>query len=53
MMMQWGNDLADAIMLPCWIEASRIGEPLYRKMGYQDVVRRSWQTQTLNATFMQ
>jgi len=35
MMMQWGNDVADALMLPCWIEASLEGEWLYRKMGYE------------------
>lgn len=34
-MMQWGNDVADALMLPCWIEASPAGEPLYRQMGYE------------------
>jgi GNAT superfamily N-acetyltransferase len=35
MMMQWGNDVADALMLPCWIEASPEGEGLYRQMGYE------------------
>ncbi|KAL2416022.1 hypothetical protein ABEF91_002985 [Exophiala dermatitidis] len=35
MMMQWGNDVADSLMLPCWIEASPEGEPLYKKMGYE------------------
>ena len=34
MMMQWGSDLADALMLPCWIEASLEGEGLYKKFGY-------------------
>ena len=42
MIMQWGNDVADALMLPCFIEASEYGEGLYRKMGYEDVQRYSW-----------
>ncbi|OAL20044.1 hypothetical protein AYO22_09194 [Fonsecaea multimorphosa] len=35
MMMQWGNDVADTLMLPCWIEASPEGELLYKQMGYR------------------
>ena len=34
MMMQWGNDVADSLMLPCWIEASLDGELLYKQVGY-------------------
>ena len=46
MIMQWGNDVADALMLPCFIEASPYGEGLYRKMGYQDVQRYRWTNET-------
>lgn len=35
MCMKWGTDLADQLMLPCWIEASPKGEGLYRKFGYE------------------
>jgi GNAT superfamily N-acetyltransferase len=36
MCMKWGTDLADQLMLPSWIEASPMGEGLYRKFGYED-----------------
>lgn len=35
--MQWANDLADLLFLPCWVEASTAGIPLYRKFGYYEV----------------
>jgi GNAT superfamily N-acetyltransferase len=35
MCMRWGTELADLLMLPCWIEASQKGEGLYRKFGYE------------------
>ncbi|OAP60848.1 hypothetical protein AYL99_05850 [Fonsecaea erecta] len=44
MMMQWGNDVADALMLPCWIEASPEGELLYKQMGYEGRERVKIQT---------
>lgn len=34
MMMDWGNRLADSLMLPCWLEASEDGQKLYRNSGY-------------------
>lgn len=37
MMMQWGNELADQLMLPCWLEASPYGRGLYAKYGYEVV----------------
>jgi hypothetical protein len=40
-MMQWGIDLADAMLLPCWLEASSKGEGLYRKLGYEVTYRGS------------
>lgn len=36
MCMKWGTDLADHLMLPSWIEASPVGEELYRKFGYEE-----------------
>lgn len=32
-----GNDAADALMLPIWIEATLRGENLYRRMGFEEV----------------
>ena len=37
MMLQWGCDLADHLLLPSWVEASPTGNFLYRKYGYKDV----------------
>ena len=37
MMVRWGNELADHLMLPCWVEASQEGNRLYSSMGYEDV----------------
>ena len=34
MMMQWGVDLADALFLPGWIEASVEGTGLYKAFGF-------------------
>jgi GNAT superfamily N-acetyltransferase len=45
-MMQWGIDLADAMMLPCWLEASSKGEGLYRKLGYEVTYRGSVENKT-------
>ena len=33
-MMQWGNNVADSLMVACWIEASMFGEKLYEQVGY-------------------
>jgi hypothetical protein len=35
MMVEWGNRLADAMMLPCWVEASKQGRGLYASCGYE------------------
>ena len=37
MMVRWGCELADQLMLPTWVEASRYGYGLYARYGYQDV----------------
>jgi hypothetical protein len=37
MMVQWGNDLADQLLLPAWVEASEYGHDLYASMGYDDI----------------
>lgn len=35
-MMQWGIDVADALGLPAWIEASEEGNFLYKAFGFYD-----------------
>ena len=35
--MQWANDLADSLFLPCWVEASTSGAGLYSAFGYYEV----------------
>jgi GNAT superfamily N-acetyltransferase len=37
MMVEWGCELADQMMLPAWVEASPYGHGLYAKYGYEDV----------------
>lgn len=38
MLLKWGTNLADkARVLPCYLEASVVGRPLYRSMGFKDV----------------
>jgi len=51
-MMQWGNDVADAMMLPCWIEASPEGELLYLQMGYIGKERVRIQTKSFLSEYM-
>jgi GNAT superfamily N-acetyltransferase len=46
MLMQWGNDVADAMMLSCWLEASAKGKGLYRKLGYEEASRMEWETES-------
>ncbi|EXJ86057.1 hypothetical protein A1O1_06426 [Capronia coronata CBS 617.96] len=52
MMMQWGNDVADALMLPCWIEASPAGELLYLQMGYEGRERVRIQTESFLGEYL-
>lgn len=52
MMMQWGNDVADAMMLPCWIEASPEAELLYMKMGYEARERVRLHTKSLRSEYL-
>ncbi|EXJ85305.1 hypothetical protein A1O3_05980 [Capronia epimyces CBS 606.96] len=52
MMMQWGNDVADALMLPCWIEASPEGELLYLQMGYLGRERVRIQTKSFLGEYL-
>ena len=52
MMMQWGNDVADSLMLPCWIEASPEGELLYKQMGYSDMERVKVQTESFLSEYL-
>ena len=37
MMLKWGCDLADQLFLPAWVEASPMGNHLYRRFGFRDV----------------
>jgi GNAT superfamily N-acetyltransferase len=37
MMVEWGCELADQMMLPAWVEASAYGHGLYAKYGYEDI----------------
>lgn len=46
MMVQWGNALADQLMLPCWVEASREGYRLYASCEYEDVEKIYRQTES-------
>ncbi|RMZ01656.1 hypothetical protein D0862_06284 [Hortaea werneckii] len=39
MMMIWGCNVADALMLPSWIEASPEGNFLYKRFGFYDYER--------------
>lgn len=34
-MVEWGNTLADTMMLPAWVEASKQGRRLYASCGYE------------------
>lgn len=47
MMVEWGNALADHLMLPCWVEASKIGHRLYSSCGYKDVEKVYRKTDSL------
>ena len=46
MLMQWGHDVADAMMLPCWLESSAKGLKLYQKIGYKETSRKPWETES-------
>ena len=47
MMVEWGNALANQLMLPCWVEASPAGHRLYSSCGYEDVEQAYRQTESL------
>ena len=42
MLMQWGCDLADALALPGYIEASKEGNFLYKTFGFEDRESIAW-----------
>lgn len=46
MIMQWGHEVADTMMLPCWLESSAKGLRLYQKMGYKEFSRKPWETES-------
>lgn len=37
MVLKWGCELADQMMLPMWLEASDKGHKLYLQNGFEDV----------------
>jgi len=34
---KWGTDLADRLLVPCWVEASPFGHHLYEENGFRDL----------------
>ena len=42
LLMQWGCDIADALSLPGYIEASREGNFLYKTFGFEDRESIEW-----------
>ncbi|PGH17835.1 hypothetical protein AJ80_04658 [Polytolypa hystricis UAMH7299] len=36
-LMKWGMDRAQSLGLPCYLEATEMGHPLYQKLGFKDV----------------
>ena len=45
--MKWGCDLADHLMLPCFVEGSLEGEHLYRCMGFETLEKPYHKTESL------
>jgi hypothetical protein len=35
MLVTWGTERADKAQLPCFLEASLIGRPLYARLGFE------------------
>jgi hypothetical protein len=35
MLLKWGTDQADKAQLPCFLEASMVGRPLYARFGFE------------------
>ena len=46
MLMQFGHEVADSLMLPVWLEASVKGEGLYRALGFEETSRKEWETES-------
>lgn len=38
-----GNELADGLGIPSYLEASLYGYPAYRRLGYQDLVVKDFE----------
>ena len=36
--LKWGQDLADSLGLPMYLEASAMGRPLYKRWGYREIM---------------
>ncbi|KAI9701001.1 MAG: hypothetical protein M1836_001669 [Candelina mexicana] len=51
MMVKWGTDLADHLMLPAWVEASEVAAPLYRKNGFEDVEHCRFKTKKWDTSY--
>jgi hypothetical protein len=50
MMVEWGNRLADTMMLPVYVEASKQGRGLYASCGFTEVVEQV-QLETIHNTW--
>jgi predicted GNAT family N-acyltransferase len=37
MLVEWGIEEADSLNLPCYLEASEFGRPLYERFGFKIV----------------
>lgn len=42
MLIRWGTEKADEAQLPCFLEASRMGKPLYAREGFVDEHEEVW-----------
>ena len=48
MLMNWGDNVADAMGVACWVEASIWGRGLYEKHGYAHTADMPWKGETMN-----
>jgi len=48
MMLKWGNNLADQLFLPSFVEASMDGAGLYRRYGYYEISKHEGDVEGFN-----
>jgi GNAT superfamily N-acetyltransferase len=46
MLMRWGMEVADSLMLPVWLESSQKGLALYKGIGFEETSRKVWETES-------